>query len=184
IVLDVMLPEIDGLAVCRELRTQSSVPVILLTARTAEEDKLRGFALGADDYVTKPFSPRELVARVRTVLRRAAHGEAPAAAEVLRLGGLVLDTSRRTVEVQGRPVAVTPSELRLLEVLARAAGRTFTRAELVERAFSWDYEGLERTVDVHVMNLRRKLGPKAAGKEEPWIETVWGVGYRFAGESE
>jgi DNA-binding response OmpR family regulator len=181
VVLDVMLPEIDGLAVCRALRTQSGVPVILLSARTTEEDKLRGLDLGADDYVTKPFSPRELVARVRTVLRRAPPGEEPTAAAVLRFGGLVLDTGRRALELDGRPVAVTPSELRLLEILARAAGRAFTRAELVERAFGWDYEGLERTVDVHVKNLRRKLRLESGG-DGPWIETVWGIGYRFVGE--
>jgi DNA-binding response OmpR family regulator len=185
VVLDVMLPEIDGLAVCRALRAESEVPVILLTARTMEEDKLRGLELGADDYVTKPFSPRELVARVRAVLRRAAREPSGGPAE-LRFQGLVLDLARRAVEAAGRPVALTPSELRLLEALARAPGRTFSRAELVERAFGWEYEGMERTVDVHVKNLRRKLGPRPGGKtpgeEEPWIETVWGIGYRFAGE--
>jgi DNA-binding response OmpR family regulator len=182
VVLDVMLPEIDGLAVCRALRAESDVPVILLTARAAEEDRLVGLGLGADDYVVKPFSPRELVARVKAVLRRAAPRapEGEGAAE-LRFGDLVLDLARRSVTVGGEPVAVTPSELRLLETLARAPGRAFTRTELVERAFGWDYEGMERTVDVHVKNLRRKLGLRAGG-EEPWIETVWGTGYRFAGE--
>jgi len=182
VVLDVMLPEIDGLAVCRALRAESDVPVILLTARAAEEDRLVGLGLGADDYVAKPFSPRELVARVKAVLRRAAPRtpEGEDAAE-LRFGDLVLDLARRSVAVGGEPVAVTPSELRLLETLARSPGRAFTRTELVERAFGWDYEGMERTVDVHVKNLRRKLGPRTGG-EEPWIETVWGTGYRFAGE--
>jgi DNA-binding response OmpR family regulator len=187
VVLDVMLPGIDGLAVCRALRTESEVPVILLTARTTEEDKLRGLDLGADDYVTKPFSPRELVARVRAVLRRATLREPAGGLAELRFQGLVLDLAGRAVEAAGRPVALTPSELRLLETLARAPGRTFSRTELVERAFGWEYEGMERTVDVHVKNLRRKLGPRPGDGtrgEAPWIETVWGLGYRFAGEPE
>ncbi|HEY0556941.1 MAG TPA: response regulator transcription factor [Thermoanaerobaculia bacterium] len=186
VVLDVMLPGIDGLAVCRALRAESEVPVILLTARTTEEDRLRGLDLGADDYVSKPFSPRELVARVRAVLRRSAPREPAAGSQPLRFRGLVLDPARRAVEAAGRPVPLTPSELRLLETLAGAPGRTFSRAELVERAFGWDYEGMERTVDVHVKNLRRKLGPRPGGgppgEDHPWIETVWGLGYRFTGE--
>ena len=186
VVLDVMLPGIDGLAVCRALRAESEVPVILLTARASEEDRLRGLDLGADDYVAKPFSPRELVARVRAVLRRSAPRESPEASrEPLRFRGLMLDPARRAVEAAGRPVPLTPSELRLLEAFAGAPGRTFSRAELVERAFGWDYEGMERTVDVHVKNLRRKLGFRPGGEppgEVPWIETVWGLGYRFTGE--
>ena len=176
VVLDVMIPTLDGFEVCRTLRGESDVPVILLTARTTEPDKLRGLDIGADDYVTKPFSPRELVARVRAVLRRAAPREREEAAGELRFQGLVLDLGRREVRVDGSPVALTPNEFRMLEVLARAPGRAFSRAELVERAFGWDYEGMERTVDAHVKNLRRKLGPGS------WIETVFGVGYRFAGE--
>jgi DNA-binding response OmpR family regulator len=186
VVLDVMLPQVDGLEVCRALQAESEVPVILLTARTTEADKLRGLDLGADDYVTKPFSPRELVARVRAVLRRAApregraDGEGPAE---LRFQDLVVDLARREVEVRGRRAVLTRHEIQLLEALARAPGRVFTRTELVERAFGWDYEGMERTVDVHVKNLRRKLGPRIAGEERSsWIETVFGVGYRFAGE--
>ncbi|HEV2847223.1 MAG TPA: response regulator transcription factor [Thermoanaerobaculia bacterium] len=176
VVLDVMIPTLDGFEVCRTLRGESDVPVILLTARTTEPDKLRGLDFGADDYVTKPFSPRELVARVRAVLRRAAPREREEAAGELRFQGLALDLGRREVRVGGAPVALTPNEFRMLEVLARAPGRAFSRAELVERAFGWDYEGMERTVDAHVKNLRRKLGPGS------WIETVFGVGYRFAGE--
>jgi DNA-binding response OmpR family regulator len=183
IVLDVMLPQVDGFEVCRSLQAEMEVPVILLTARTLEEDKLRGLDLGADDYVTKPFSPRELVARVRAVLRRVAPQEdRPAGDEPeLRFRDLTLDPGRQEVTVRGRPVALTRNELRLLEALARSRGRAFTRAELVERAFGWDYEGMERTVDVHVKNLRRKLGPRTE-EGEPWIETVFGTGYRFAGE--
>lgn len=177
VVLDVMLPTLDGFEVCRTLRAESDIPVILLTARTTEPDKLQGLDLGADDYMTKPFSPRELVARVRAVLRRAGPREREEGeAGELRFQGLTVHLSRREAQVEGRPVALTPNEYRLLEALARAPGRVFTRAELVERAFGWDYEGMERTVDAHVKNLRRKLGGGS------WIETVFGVGYRFAGE--
>jgi DNA-binding response OmpR family regulator len=185
VVLDVMLPEVDGLSVCRTLREEGDVPVILLTARTTEEDKLRGLDLGADDYVTKPFSPRELVARVRAVLRRAVPREGPAGEEdgspALRFRDLTADLAGRGVTVRGEAVALTPNEFRILETLARAPGRTFTRAELVERAFGWDYEGMERTVDAHVKNLRRKIDPRGADGSS-WIETVYGTGYRFAGE--
>jgi DNA-binding response OmpR family regulator len=141
----------------------------MVTARTTEEDKLKGLDLGADDYVTKPFSPRELMARVRAVLRRASEED------VIAAGALTIDRSRREVRVDDVPVVLTPTEYRLLDALARAAGRAFTRQELVERALGEDYDGLDRTVDVHVMNLRRKLGE--CGKA---IVTVFGVGYKFA----
>jgi DNA-binding response OmpR family regulator len=173
VVLDLMLPRLDGLAVCRALREsgrESGHPaIIMVTARSTEEDKLAGLDLGADDYVTKPFSPRELMARVRAVLRRVAEED------VLDAGGITLDRTRREVRIGDMPVAVTPTEYRLLETLARAGGRTFTRQELVERALGEEYDGLDRTVDVHIMNLRRKLGD--AGKA---IVTVFGVGYKFA----
>ena len=169
VVLDLMLPGLDGLQVCRSLRERGDAAIIMVTARSTEEDKLTGLDLGADDYVTKPFSPRELMARIRAVLRRAAEDD------VIETGGIVIDRVRREIRVNGETVTATPTEYRLLEALARAPGRTFTRQELVERAFGEDYEGLDRTVDVHVMNLRRKLGD--AGKA---IVTVFGVGYRFA----
>jgi DNA-binding response OmpR family regulator len=169
VVLDLMLPRMDGLAVCRALRASAATPgIIMVTARTTEDDKLTGLDLGADDYVTKPFSPRELMARVRAVLRRAAEED------VLEIAGISIDRVRREVRTAEGEVPLTPTEYRLLDALATAAGRTFTRQELVERAFGDDYEGLDRTVDVHVMNVRRKLG--AAGKA---IATVFGVGYRF-----
>ena len=169
VVLDLMLPRIDGLEVCRVLRESSDAAIIMVTARSTEEDKLAGLDLGADDYVTKPFSPRELMARIRAVLRRAAEED------VIVAGGITLDRTRREVRVGETTVAVTPTEYRLLDALARAGGRTFTRQELVERALGEEYDGLDRTVDVHIMNLRRKLGD--AGKA---IVTVFGVGYKFA----
>ncbi|HEX6640124.1 MAG TPA: response regulator transcription factor [Thermoanaerobaculia bacterium] len=169
VVLDLMLPRLDGLSVCRALRESGDAAIIMVTARSTEEDKLVGLDLGADDYVTKPFSPRELMARVRAVLRRASEED------VLEAAGITLDRLRREVRIGENAIAVTPTEYRLLETLARAANRTFTRQELVERALGEEYDGLDRTVDVHVMNLRRKLGD--AGKA---IVTVFGVGYKFA----
>ena len=173
VVLDLMLPRMDGLAVCRALRDvgpASARPgIIMVTARTTEEDKLTGLDLGADDYVTKPFSPRELMARIRAVLRRAAEED------VLEIAGITIDRVQREVRVSDADVALTPTEYRLLVALATAAGRTFTRQELVERAFGEDYEGLDRTVDVHIKNLRKKLG--AAGEA---VATVFGVGYKLA----
>jgi DNA-binding response OmpR family regulator len=170
VVLDLMLPRMDGLGVCRALRESGNRPaIIMVTARSTEDDKLTGLDLGADDYVTKPFSPRELMARIRAVLRRAADDD------VIEAAGITIDRNSREVRVGESAVAITPTEFRLLDALARSAGRTFTRQELVERAFGAEYEGLDRTVDVHVMNLRKKLGE--AGKA---IVTVFGVGYRFA----
>jgi DNA-binding response OmpR family regulator len=169
VVLDLMLPRMDGLEVCRALRESGGAAIIMVTARSTEEDKLTGLDLGADDYVTKPFSPRELMARVRAVLRRAADDD------VIEAAGITLDRSKREVRLGDIPVAVTPTEYRLLDALARGGSRTFTRQELVERALGDQYDGLDRTVDVHVMNLRRKLGE--AGKA---IVTVFGVGYKLA----
>lgn len=181
VILDLMLPQIDGLEVCRTLRAQSEIPIIMLTARTTEEDKLRGLDLGADDYVTKPFSPRELVARVRTVLRRRASQVRDRGPAQLTLGDLVIDIERHEIKVRGEAVTLTPNEFRLLETLARTPERAFSRKELVERAFGWDYEGMERTVDAHIMNLRRKLEAKRTGRQ-PFVVTVYGVGYKFSHE--
>jgi DNA-binding response OmpR family regulator len=169
VILDLMLPRMSGLDVCRALRDAGGPAIIMVTARSTEDDKLTGLDLGADDYVTKPFSPRELMARVRAVLRRASEED------VMQIGGITIDRSHREIRIGDAPVSVTPTEYRLLDALARAAGRTFTRQELVERALGQEYEGLDRTVDVHVMNLRKKLGE--AGKA---IVTVFGVGYKFA----
>ena len=189
VVLDVMLPKGDGLAVCRALRAESEVPILFLTARATEEDRLEGLDLGADDYVTKPFSPRELVARVRAILRRA-RGESgenepgrrstaaePPTAETLRVGALRIDPARHEVTVRGARVDLTPREFRLLHALARDPGRAMTRDELAERAFGPEYEGLARTVDAHVANLRRKIEPDPASPV--YVETVFGIGYRL-----
>ncbi|HEX7153737.1 MAG TPA: response regulator transcription factor, partial [Thermoanaerobaculia bacterium] len=159
----------DGLEVCRRLRETSGTAVIMVTARSTEEDKLTGLDLGADDYVTKPFSPRELMARIRAILRRSAEDD------VVRAANITVDRTQREVRVADEVIAVTPTELRLLDALVRAPGRTFTRQELVDRALGDDYEGTDRTIDVHVKNLRRKLG--TAGDA---IQTVFGIGYKLA----
>ncbi|MBC7263353.1 MAG: response regulator transcription factor [Chloroflexi bacterium] len=180
IILDLMLPGMDGLDICHVLRGEGNqVPIIMLTARTTEEDKLLGLELGADDYVTKPFSPRELLARVRAVLRRAGEGEQEGPPEV-HFGDLVVDFVRHEARVRGQPVHLTPREFKLLETLVKEPGRAFTRLELLDRVFGFDYEGLERTVDVHVMNLRKKIEPDPG--HQTYIQTVYGVGYRFAEE--
>jgi DNA-binding response OmpR family regulator len=175
LVLDRMLPHVDGLTICRTVRERSDVPIILLTARTTEEDRLEGLDEGADDYISKPFSPRELVARVRAVLRRFPAGarERPAIA----IAGLSIDPARHEVRVRGGIVALTPREFLLLETLARAPGRAFTREDLATRAFGHEYGALERTIDAHVLNLRRKIERDPARPK--LICTVFGVGYRF-----
>ncbi|MFC9703287.1 response regulator transcription factor [Streptomyces sp. NPDC056943] len=183
VVLDVMLPFVDGLDVCRILRSEGSdVPILLLTARSTEEDMLLGLDLGADDYLTKPYSPRELTARVRALLRRSRATGAAARDELLRVGEVELDTGRFEVRVSGRPVALTSKEFSLLEVLAREPGRVFTRTQIIERVFGFGSDVLERTVDVHVRNLRLKLEADPARPRR--LETVYGRGYRLSDTSE
>jgi DNA-binding response OmpR family regulator len=180
VVLDLMLPKVDGLNICRTVRREAyHVPIIMLTAKSTEDDILRGLDLGADDYMTKPFSPRELVARVRTVLRRAGDG-ATSHQRLLQFDGLAIDSVRHEVRLDGKVLSLTPKEFKLLETLAREPGRAFTRLELVERVFGLDYEGLERTVDAHIVNLRKKIEPDV--NQLIYIHTVYGVGYRFAWE--
>lgn len=177
IVLDLMLPRVDGRDVCRTLRAEGvRVPIVMLTALATEDDRVAGLELGADDYLVKPFSPRELVARVRAILRRAPPADE---AGVLRFEGLELDRRARRVRVAGRDVELTPREWALLEALAAQPFRAFTRGELVERAFGDASEVLERTVDAHVMNLRRRIEADPARPAR--IVTVFGVGYRFEG---
>ncbi len=151
IVLDLMLPGMDGLEVCRTLRNESDVPIIMLTAMTTDQDKLNGLELGADDYMTKPFSPRELAARVRTVLRRIPGERGPAQ---VRHGELTVDFHKHEATLAGRPIPLTSVEFKLLGVLAKEPGRVFSRAQLIEQALGPDFEGFDRTIDVHILNLR------------------------------
>jgi DNA-binding response OmpR family regulator len=177
VVLDLMLPELDGLEVCRRLRRDSNVPVIMLTARAEEVDELVGLELGADDYVTKPFSPRALLARIRSVLRRA--NPTDDGEESFSLGALRVDRARHEATWEGAPLPLTPTEFRLLAVLARRPGRVFDRLMLLERIQGEAYAGYERTVDAHVKNLRKKLAAVGGGGAASGIATVPGVGYKM-----
>jgi DNA-binding response OmpR family regulator len=177
VVLDLMLPGMDGLEVCRELRRNSNVPIIMLTARVEEEDRLEGLNLGADDYVTKPFSPRELAARVRAVLRRTARDAAEEGPLRLVVGDITVDLEKRTIQSGEDRVNLTPTEYRLLVLLMREPGRTFSRDQIIDRVFGYDFDGFDRTVDAHVSNLRSKV---EADPDKPrYLQTVYGVGYRF-----
>ena len=179
VVLDLMLPKLDGLEVCRRLRAQSTVPIIMLTARDDELDKVVGLELGADDYITKPFSIREFRSRIRALLRRSALGSQADGRDVIGVNGLVLDLSTRTVEVEGRPVELTYVEFELLRTMAARPGRVFTRQSLLEALWG-DYAYREpRTIDVHVRHLREKLEDDP--REPAFIQTVRGVGYRLRG---
>lgn len=180
IILDLMMPEMDGYAFLRAHRQEQNTPIIMLTARVEETDRVLGLELGADDYVTKPFSPRELVARVRAVLRRSGQ-EAPRAS-VLQAGNLRLDREAHLLTAGGAPVDLTPSEFDLLSALMATPGRAFSRLELLDRIQGTAYEGYERTIDVHVKNLRAKIEEDAHNPR--YIETVYGVGYRFAVQRE
>jgi DNA-binding response OmpR family regulator len=177
LVLDVMMPRVDGLDVCRIVRAESSVPILLVTARSTEDDMLLGLDIGADDYLTKPVSPRELTARVRALLRRAGAVESRAPA-VLRVGGIEIDPARFEVRVDGAAVALTAKEFGILELLAAAPGRVFTRGEIISRTFGFDHDVTERTVDAHLVNLRRKIEADPAAPR--YLQTVYGRGYRMA----
>jgi len=178
IVLDLMMPEMDGYEFMRLHRKERETPIILLTARVEDSDKVLGLELGADDYVTKPFSPRELTARVRAVLRRA--GQAAPEADLLRAADIVLDRAAHLVKVGERAVDLTPSEFDLLAALMFTPGRAYSRMDLLDRLQGAAYEGYERTIDVHIKNLRAKIEPDPSAPR--YIETVYGVGYRFAPE--
>ena len=178
VVLDLNLPEMDGLDVCRALRRESDVPIIMLTARVDETDRLIGLELGADDYITKPFSPRELVARVRAVLRRVQGGVRQPG--LIRAGDLEIDLHGYRVSRGGEPIHLTRSEFNLLAVLAQHPGQTLSRAQLLDRVHGVAYEGFDRSIDAHIKNLRRKLEPDPA--EPRYVLTVYGIGYRFADE--
>lgn len=179
VILDVMLPGMDGLEVCRDIRRSSSVPVIMLTARSEDVDKLVGLELGADDYITKPFSPRELVARVRAVLRRTRGASVPALSKTrLTLGELTLDEERFEAVCHEKPLALTPAEFHILAAMAKSPGRVFSRSQLLDTALGETYEGYERTIDVHIKNLRHKL-TAAGGEGKCSIVTVHGIGYKI-----
>ncbi len=177
VVLDLMLPGLDGMQVCRKLRESSGVPVIMLTARVDEADRLAGLDLGADDYVTKPFSPRELAARVRAVLRRVSREAGLSGPESVQRGEITVGFRTRTAYAGKRQVTLTPTEFRILVMLIREPERVFTRDEIIDRVFGYDFDGFDRTVDAHVSNLRRKL--RGDGDAPRYIATVYGVGYRF-----
>jgi two-component system response regulator BaeR len=174
IVLDLMLPGMDGMEICREIRKFSRVPIIMITARVEEIDRVLGLELGADDYICKPFSPREVVARVKAVLRRI--GPEPETIP-LAVGPISLDPANRGVTVHGEALELTPSEFGLLKVLMTRPGRVFSRNELLNQVQGYSYEGYDRTIDTHVKNLRKKLAEKLPGQEI--IRTVYGVGYKF-----
>jgi DNA-binding response OmpR family regulator len=180
VVLDLGLPELDGLDVTREVRRASTLPIVMLTARDDEIDKLLGLELGADDYLTKPFSPRELVARVKAVLRRtdAASTGGSAGRDVIRAGDLALDLPRMRTDVAGRQVELTPTEFQLLATLAAQPGRIFTRSQLLDAVHGVAFESYERAIDTHIKNIRRKLEPDP--RTPRYLLTVYGVGYRFA----
>ena len=177
IVLDLMLPGVDGLEICRTIRSESNVPIIMLTAKTTEQDKLIGLALGADDYVTKPFSPKELAARVRAVLRRLPE-EVPQGPEEIKHGELRVNFVKREVSLAGKPLNLTMIEFKLLGVLMKEPGRVFSRAQLIEKALGYDFDGFDRTIDVHILNLRRKLEPDS--KHPRYIKTAYGAGYKLS----
>ena len=176
IILDLMLPKVSGEKVCKVIRDTSDVPIIMLTAKGEIEDRIIGLELGADDYLVKPFSPRELVARVRALLRRANFDNEPMR-ETMEYGELTIDMSGHKVLVNGEEVDLTASEFKLLSTLSRYPGRVYSRMELVEKVLGYDFEGYERTIDSHVKNLRAKLGDNP--RDPKWLHTVHGVGYRF-----
>jgi two-component system alkaline phosphatase synthesis response regulator PhoP len=180
VVLDLGLPGMDGLDVARALRRESDMPIVMLTARDDEFDRVLGLEIGADDYVTKPFSPRELVARIRAILRRVDRQAQPG--DRVETSGVLIDVSRMRVEVAGRAVELTPTEFQLLLTLARQPGRIFTRSQLLDAMHGLAFESYERAIDAHVKNLRRKL--EADPTRPRFVLTVYGVGYRFAEETE
>jgi len=182
ILLDVMMPNLDGFEFLKIYRKEHGVPIILLTARLAESDKVLGLELGADDYVTKPFGMHELVARIRAVLRRTSASGSATPADIIRLGELLVNRQAHSVMVSGQPVTLTPSEFALLATLLESPGRVFSRELLLERLQGHDYEGIERTIDVHIRNLRKKIEPDPT--QPRYIRTVFGVGYRASSADE
>lgn len=179
-ILDIMLPGMDGREVCRKIRQHNDVPIIMLTAKDDESDRLVGLGIGADDYVTKPFSMKEVVARAKVILRRM-HGEVVEKKTVLQFREITIDLDRHQVKRSGEVLDLTPTEFKLLEVLARAPERVYSRFQLMENTQGYAFDGYERTIDAHIRNLRRKLEPDSRNPQ--YVLTVYGVGYKFAGES-
>ncbi|WP_409294897.1 response regulator transcription factor [Peribacillus sp. SCS-26] len=179
-VLDLMLPDITGEAVCREIRRFSAMPIIMLTAKAAENDKLQGLAIGADDYMVKPFSPRELVMRIKTIMRRTKNDALLAEYVSFNKGDLTIDRSRQEVCVRGESISLTPSEYKLLLVLAKYPQRIYTREQLVDMVLGYDFEGEPRIIDQHIKNLRHKM--EANPKKPVYLVTAFGAGYKFTGE--
>lgn len=178
VVLDLMLPGLDGWEVCRRIRRDSDVPIIMLTARDEESDRLVGLEIGADDYVTKPFSPKEVVARAKVILRRT-HKEMMRY-EPMKVGNLMIDLERHQVTKDAQLIELTPTEFKLLEMLIANTGKVFSRLQIVEQTQGYTFEGYERTVDAHIKNLRRKI--EVNPKSPQYIQTVYGIGYKFAGD--
>jgi DNA-binding response OmpR family regulator len=175
VIIDLMIPGMSGQEVCKRLRQKTTVPIMMLTARASEDDRVTGLNLGADDYVTKPFHPREVVARVQALLRRSPPQQSASPPSIV-IGELEINCWGRSAYLHGQPVALTPTEFRLLEAMAKSPGRVFTREELLARVFGPDFDGLDRTIDVHITNLRRKIETDG---EQRYIVTVHGVGYRL-----
>jgi two-component system alkaline phosphatase synthesis response regulator PhoP len=179
IVLDIMLPGIDGLEICRILRQESSVPIVLLTARTTEQDRILGLDMGADDYIIKPFSPKELAARVRAVFRRTAADAQDMGPQELKFGKLSVNFLKHEAYLAEKSINLTPVEFKLLGVMIKEPNRVFSRGQLIEKVLGYDFDGFDRTIDVHILNLRRKLEPDAG--RPTFIKTVYGSGYKFTG---
>lgn len=176
VVLDLMLPQISGQEICRRIRQESTTPIIMLTARTTENDRINGLDMGADDYVTKPFSPRELVSRVKAVLRRTQEEYLWEKMPDYHIGELTINFKKHSAEIQGKVLNLTPTEFKLLTIMAREPGRVFNRQHLIDRVLGYDFDGFDRTVDVHIVNLRKKLD--SAGLSGA-IKTIYGMGYKF-----
>ncbi len=181
VLLDLMLPDMDGLDICRTIRQRSDVLILMLTARIEDTDRLIGLEVGADDYITKPFNPREVIARIRAFLRRA-NGLLAVEPKGITHGALSLNTAARTCTLDDQPVPLTPTEFQILEVLMKHPGIAFTREQLITEALGYDYAAYERTIDAHIRNLRRKIEPDV--QEPIYILTVYGIGYRFAGKQD
>ena len=176
IILDLMLPDMDGEDICRTIRNDSDIPIIMLTAKSEEDDRIKGLGMGADDYVVKPFSPRELVARVKSLLRRVKGSKKSIS---FNNGDLVIDSSSFEIRKSGSPAVLTPTEFKLLQCLAEHPGQVFTRLQLINVILGYDFEGYDRTIDAHVKNIRRKIEDNQ--KKPSYLRTVYGVGYKFTG---